>query len=232
MVVRTVLYRDDEPFRPARAEVLLEPEALVLIMPDGHVRRHALDGVCASTGDGCVAQPGARGSSEQLAAAARAPHPSAPRVLRRFVRMLVLDRGGDRAVVITPPDLGAVAPGVVHVPAAPHDAAVVDPGAWEALADWLQCGGRLSACSISDLARLACIASSPFAALIGEVSAQRALEQASVGAGPLRGGSDLDAALRPLVAAARQSPRASEALVSALAHAAGHARRRRRAPRG
>jgi len=45
--------------------------------------------------------------------------------------------------------------------------------------------------------------------------------------GPLRGGGDLDSVLQPLVDAAKHSSRASEALVSALSHAAGASRRRR-----
>jgi len=49
-----------------------------------------------------------------------------------------------------------------------------------------------------------------------------------MGRGPLRGGTDLDTALQPFVEAARWSPRAAEALVAALAHAAGATRRRRR----
>jgi hypothetical protein len=196
-------------------------------MPDGRIRRHFLDGVHATTGDGFVAERSARGSSELI------PRDSnrnvAPRVLRRFVRMLVLERDGDEFVVITPPEQGAVAPGVVRVPEAPHDAAIIDNDAWDALADWLLGGGRLSACSISDLARLASIATPHFAGLIGEVAAQRALELVwHEGAGPLRGGFDLDSVLQPLVDAAKSSPRAGEALVSAFSHAAG-ARRRRRA---
>jgi hypothetical protein len=100
--------------------------------------------------------------------------------------------------------------------------------AWEILADWVIGGGRLGACTISELARLSTIATPAFAVLIGEVAAQRALELAWVSRGPLRGGIDLDAALYPLVVAARFSQRAAEALVSALAHAAGSTRRRRR----
>jgi len=65
--------------------------------------------------------------------------------------------------------------------------------------------------------------------LIGEVAAQRALERVWAAAGPLRGLDDVDAALDPLVLAARQSPRVADALVAALAHAAGATRRRRRA---
>jgi hypothetical protein len=119
---------------------------------------------------------------------------------RRFVRMLVLEREASREVMITPPEL----------------------------ADWVIGGGRLAACAIAELARLAMIATPQFAVLLGEVAAQRALEVAWVGRGPLRGGTDVDTALQPLVEAARQSPRAAEALVSALAHAAGATRRRRR----
>jgi hypothetical protein len=223
---RTALYRDPHLFRTARAEIQLETDALVLAMPDGRTRRHVLDGVAATTSDGVVA---ARGHA---------------RVQRRFVRMLILEpvdrppasggafaeMGGGRTFVITPPELGAVAPNVVRVPEAPAEAAVVDLRAWESLAEWLLGGGRLAAWSIADLARLACIAAPHFAMLIGEIAAQRALELAWTVEGPLRGGSDVDSALQPLFDAARSSPRASEALISALAHAAGAKRRRRRAP--
>lgn len=200
------LYRDPVPFRPARAEVQLDSDALLLVMPEGWTRRHALDGCDATLADGFV----------------RA------RDQRRFVRMLVLERPGERYVVITPPDQGAVAPNVVRLPEAPADAAIVDALAWEALAEWVLGGGRLTACSLEELARLACIATPSFAALIGEVAAQRALELAWTAAGPLRGGFDLDSALQPFADAARASSRAAEALVSALAHAAGAVRRRRR----
>lgn len=207
---RTALYFDPVPFRPARAEVQLDSNVLVLAMPGGWTRWHSLDGVSAMTSDGVVAQP------------------VAARRQRRFVRMLILERESERHVVITPPDQGAVAPNVVRLPEAPVGAAVVDPGAWEALAEWLLGGGRLAAMSIADLARLACIATPQFAVLIGEVAAQRALELVWFATSPLRGVSDLDAALWPLTAAAKDSPRAAEALVSALAYAAGARRRRRR----
>ena len=196
-------------FRPARAEIQLDSDTLILVMPGGWMRRQTLDGVLATTSDGYVA------------------HPLDTRGARRFVRMLILERAGERNVVITPPDQGAVAPNVVRVPEAPHGSAVVDARAWEALSEWLLGGGKLASCSIADLARLACISTPQFAVLIGEVAAQRALELAWVSSGPLRGGSDLESALLPLVVAAKDSPRAAEALVSALAHAAGATRRRR-----
>ena len=209
MMGRTALYRDLVPFRPARAEVHLEPDVLVLQMPDGRQRRHALDGTTSFWCDGFV---GSRIDT---------------RWERRFVRMLILESARERVVVITPPDHGAVAPNVVRVPEAPTEAAIVDVCAWDALADWVLGGGRLSGCAIADLARIAAIASPQFAVLIGEVAAQRALELVWAARGPLRGGSDVETALQPLTDAARESPRAAEALVSALAHTAGATRRRR-----
>lgn len=205
---RTALYADPVPFRSARAEVFLDADVLVLRMPDGRQRRHVLHGMTATTIDGAVSV----------------------RVdvhwERRFVRMLVLEgEHGDRVVVITPPDRGAVAPNVVRVPEAPNEAAIVEDAAWEALADWVLSGGRLAACAMDDLARLAVIATPQFAALIGEVAAQRALELVWAERGPLRAASDLDDALQPLADAARVSIRAGDALFAALAHAAGVARR-------
>lgn len=208
---RTALYRDPAPFRPARAEVQLDADVLLLTMPDGRQRRHTLDGCAVTQLDGFVA--------------ARID----VRDERRFVRMLILERDHDRHVIITPPDHGAVAPNVVRLPEAPDEAAIVDEHAWDALAEWILGGGRLSGCSIADLARLAAIATPQFAVLLGEVAAQRALELVWAASGPLRGVDDVEAALHPLVLAARHSPRVAEALVAALAHAAGATRRRRRA---
>jgi hypothetical protein len=221
------LYRDPVPYRPARANVQLDPDALILVMPNAWIRRHPLDGMQVAIADGFVADRSARGSSETIVTRHGA-RPQPPRELRRFVRMLILERSPERVVVITPPDHGAVAPNVVNVEEAPADAAIVDELSWEALADWLSSGGRLAACSIADLARLACIASPQFAVLIGEVAAQRALEHVWAASGPLRGGGDVDSVLQPLVDAAKHSPRASEALTSALSHAAGASRRARR----
>jgi len=205
---RTALYRDPETFRPARADVQLDADVLVLRMPDGRQRRYALDGCTPTAVDGFVAV--------RIDA----------RPVRRFVRMLILEGAVDRHVLITPPDQGAVAPNVVRVPEAPPEAPIIDARAWDALADWVLGGGRLAACAIADLARLAAIASPQFAVLIGEVAAQRALELVWAARGPLRGVSDVESALQPLVDAAKHSPRAAEALVSALAHAAGAPRRR------
>jgi hypothetical protein len=201
---RTALYRDPEVWKPPRAEVQLDADTLSLRMRDGRIRRHALHGCEPSVLDGCYV--GAETSQ------------------RRFVRMLVIDAD---TVIITPPDRGAVAPIVVVVPEAPASAWIVDEHAWDVLAAWLLVGGRLSAHSIDELARLCSIASSQFAALIGEVAARRVLEIAWASRGPLRGSSELEVALQPFVDAARAWPRAAEALVSAFAHAAGVRRRRR-----
>lgn len=205
---RTALYRDDV-WRPARAEVTLEPDALIFALPDGRRRRLDLDGCEPIASDGCMTQ--ARG------------------VERRFVRMLALERGGAaQAVMVTPPEEGAVAPKIVRVPEAPKDAAIVDAATWEALAEFILGGGRVAALAVADLARLATIATPQFAVLIGEIAAQRALDWVAMAHGPVRGVPDLDQALQPLFVAARTSPRAGEALIAALAHAAGSARRRRR----
>lgn len=211
---RTALYRDPAPFRPARAEVQLDSDVVLLVMPDGRQRRHMLDGCAATLLDGIVAIEIAR-------------RPDA-RPERRFVRMLLLERDQERHVIITPPDHGAVAPNVVRLPEAPDEAAILDDHAWDALADWIMGGGRLAGCSIADLARLAAIATPQFAVLIGEVAAQRALELVWAASGPLRSLADVESALHPLILAARESPRVAEALIAALAHAAGATRRRRR----
>jgi hypothetical protein len=208
---RTALYRDPPLFRPARAEVQLDADVLVLSMPDGRQLRHQLDGFAATQLDGVVA---ARFDTRRE---------------RRFVRMLVLERGHDRHVIITPPDHGTVAPNVVRLPEAPDEAAIVDDHAWDALAEWIIGGGRLAGCSIAELARLAAIATPQFAVLIGEVAAQCALELVYAAFGPLRGIDDVQAVLHPLAVAARHSPRVAEALVAALAYTAVANRRRRRA---
>jgi hypothetical protein len=203
MMGRTALYHDPEPWLPTRADLQLDADTL-LLRADGRLYRHFLHGCTPTVLDGCYV--------------ARA------RNQRRFVRMLVLD---DRTVIITPPDRGAVAPHVVPVPEAPSDAWIIESYAWDVLADWMLGGGRLGACTIDDLARLATIASREFASLIGEVAAQRAIELAWA-RGPLRGGTELEISLQPFVDEARHSPRAAEALISAFAHAAGARRRRRR----
>jgi hypothetical protein len=231
---RTALYRDPAPFCPARAEVQVDSDLLLVTMPDGRQHRHVLDGYAATLLDGVVAVRATRVLDAHAGVSARGPGAGLPRGIdarpvRRFVRMLLLERGHEHHVIITPPDLGAVAPGVVRLPEAPDDAAIIDDESWNALADWIMGGGRLAGCSIADLARLAAIATPQFAMLIGEVAAQCALELVSAASGPLRGIVDIESALHPLVAAARHSQRAAEALISALAHAAGAARRKRRA---
>src|SRR6476646_9424101 len=118
---RTALYRDPVPFRSVTADVQLDTDAMTLHLPDGRQRRHALDGFAATTADA--------------------------RRARRFVRMLILERDGDRVVVITPPEHGAVAPNVVRLPEAPDEATVVERDTWDILSEWMLAGGRLAACS-------------------------------------------------------------------------------------
>jgi hypothetical protein len=244
MMGRTALYRDPGHLSP-RTEVQLDAAALLLRTPDGRTRRWELDGAAAVIGDGAAghndqqtfaSSPGLwpghrsndrRGPRSPDRAAAPKGGVESRSIGRRFVRMLTVERGTERHVLITPPEHGAVAPNVVRVPDAPASAIIVDPPVWEVLADWLASGGRFAACSIADLARLVAIATPQFAVLIGEVAAQVAIELALI-SDPLRGGSDVETALEPLTVAARTSPRAVEALVAAHAHAAGATRRRRR----
>lgn len=227
---RTALYRDPAPFRPARAEVQLDADVLLLTMPDGKPRRHPLDGHAATLLDGLFVE---RGTPRTHA-----------RPARRFVRLLILEREApelrwrddpearrerdapQRLVILTPPERGAVAPNVVRLPEAPDDAAIVDEHVWEALAEWIMNGGRFAAYAMADLARLAAIATPRFAAVIGQVAAQRALELVWATRGPLRGVHDLESALRPLIAAAQRSPRIAEALRAARAYAGTTPRRR------
>ncbi len=214
---RTALYLDPVPFR--RAEIQLDPDAVVVDMPDGRRRRYQLDGCTPVALDGFVAQ--------DVDDSTRVHNRT--RIQRRFVRMLVLERGDLRHVLITPPEQGAVAPNVVRVPEAPSEAAIIDVRAWDAVSDWVLGGGRLGAFAIADLARLVQVASSSFAIVIGQAAAHRALELTWIAISPLRGGAlDIPTSLAPLVEAARQSPRAAEALVAALAYVAGAKRPRHR----
>ena len=189
------LYRDMSFSPSPRADVALEWSELSLYLPDGRWRQIELDGSSNVIGD----------------ATAR----------RRFVRMMMIDWGFESAAVITPPDLGAIAPRVAHLPVAPDDAAVLEAGVWETLADWVSSSGRLAGRTVEELARLASIATAPFAVVIGEVAAQVARDLARLARGPLRGAADVIEWLRPLQMAARTSPRAEDALVAALAACTG-----------
>ena len=200
MLRSRALYRDDSLQPVPRAEVAIEASELQLRMPDGRCRCLDLEGSTVSVGDAAFC--------------------------RRFVRMLTVERGAELTSFITPPDRGAIAPRAVPLPIAPDDAAVVESSMWDALVDWLTGGGRLGGRTVAELSRLAAIATPQFAITIGEIAAQVALEMVWEQAGPLRGGADLDHALRPLYDAARRSPRAADALVAALAVCAIHFTRR------
>jgi hypothetical protein len=207
-VARTGLHPEPLPSLQ-RASISLDADAVSLTLADGHTRRHPLDG-CAVVVVDAACQ-------------------------RRFVKMLILEPVNDaglfhaheRLILITPPDRGAIAPIAARIQTAPSEAVIVETEEWEALTRWLSGGGRLSACSVVELARLAAIASPQFAVVIGEVAAEIALESLWEAAGPLRGRSGVDDSLRPLYDSARRSPRAADALIAALARAAIVPRARR-----
>lgn len=191
----SALYRDDTMRPSPRTEVALAWSELSLYLPDGRWRQIDLDGT----------------SNVIVDATSR----------RRFVRMVTIERvgerSGERTSIITPPDLGSIAPRAAHLPTAPDDAAVVETTAFETIADWISSSGRLAGRTIDELARLATISTAPFAVAIGEVAAQIARDLARLARGPLRGVHDALEWLRPLQLAARHSPRAEDALVAALA---------------
>ena len=151
------------PFRPARAEVHLESDALRA----RHARRrHA-------------AASARRRRSEPRADGVRRGQARGTRVQRRFVRMLILE--GARRARSSSSRRRSTARSRRTSSACPRRrprrrsrrrarGKRSPTGCFG--------GGRLAALSIADLARLACIATPQFAVLIGEVAAQRALELA------------------------------------------------------
>lgn len=187
----TALYSNSLPAPARRTQVELARDDLFLSFPDGRWERMHLHGCCFRAGDAACSQ--------------------------RFVRHLVLENGWLRIDLITPPERGAIAPRAAGIPSAPRDAAVIEPGAWEVLADWLHSGGRLAGRTVADLARLACVATPQFAVIIGELAARVAAELSWERCGPMRGSGGIINALAPLVDAARTSPRAADALMAARA---------------
>lgn len=186
----------DGALRFARARLEVDRDALVIAFPDGRTRRAPLAGARSRVRDAALAQ--------------------------RFVRhlrieLVAADAGASSIDVITPPDQGAIAPRAARLPPAPQTAIVVDIRAWEAATAWITSGGRLCGLSIPDLARLSRVATSAFAITIGEHAARLADEITADDLGPMRCGVDLRWILRPFENAARESPRAAEALVAALA---------------
>ncbi len=136
----------------------------------------------------------------------------------RFVRELRIEVAGGAAHFITPPEDGAIAPRALGLPPAPTDASVLDRSTWETLVEWLRGGGRLSGRTVGELARLARLATSSFAIAIGEAAARVATEMTWERGGPMRSSAaDPHELLRPLEEAARDSARAADALVAALA---------------
>ncbi len=174
--------------------VELERDALLLTWPDGNRRLVALNGARVAVRDATACQ--------------------------RFVRHLAIIGQHGRTDLITPPERGTIAPRAAGLPGVPEDAAVVESGEWETVADWVNGGGRPGGRTVADLARLACIATSQFAITLGEWAAQVAHEMTWERQGPMRSGAGLRHSLRPLEEAAARSARAGEALVAALSRTA------------
>ena len=183
---------EQPPRRSARSLVEIERNQLLVTGPEGGLRTVDIRWVTFVVRDASVAQ--------------------------RFVRELVADCPSGAICFITPPEEGAIAPRALGLPPAPADAIVLEPRVWDTLVDWLRGGGRLSGRTIGELARLARVATSPFAIAIGEVAARVAREMTWERAGPMRSSAiDPRELLRPLEEAARDSASAADALVAALA---------------
>jgi hypothetical protein len=177
-----------------RARVEIGADWLRLTAADGRARELALAGAQVSVVDATSAQ--------------------------RCVRHLHVASAAGVLDLITPPEQGSIAPRAAALPRAPDDAAVVDREVLDTLGAWLLGAGRLGGRTIEELARLARLASPAFALVIGERAGQIAVETTWQWGGPMRGGAlgdDVRRRLRPLEEAARDSDRAAEALVAALA---------------
>ncbi len=139
---------------------------------------------------------------------------------QRFVRRLRILAASETVDIITPPELGSIAPRAAWLPLVSESAWIVDVPAWETAVKWVKEEGRLGAYTIGDLAQLACWATSAFAYSIGEKAGQLADEMTWNGRGPMRvrslPGDDIQSFLRPLEHAAQHSERAREAFVAAL----------------
>ncbi len=185
------------PARPrarVRARLEIGGRALHLIQPDGRTREFALAGAELAVADASYA--------------------------RRFVRHLRVWSDSDVIDLITPPEEGAIAPRAALLPRAPDDSGIIDQRDFDTVHEWLLSGGRLGGRTIEELARLARMATSAFAAVIGERADQMAREKEAAFGGQMRGVAIGDVErrrLRPLELAARDSDRAAEALVAALA---------------
>lgn len=183
---------EQPPRRSARSVVEIERNRLHVGLPDGARRTIELQWVSFSVRDASAAQ--------------------------RFVRELSLECPSGTICFMTPPEDGAIAPRALGLPPAPSEALVLTPTMWDTLLDWLRGGGRLSGRTIGELARLARMATSPFAVAIGEVAARVAREMTWERSGPMRSSAvDPRELLRPLEEAARDSARAADALIAALA---------------
>lgn len=202
------MLRFREVARKARLEVRVRTRVeigggeLYLTLPDGREQAFSLEGADLAVGDATFTQ--------------------------RFVRHLHLETGFSELDLITPPEQGAIAPRAAQLPRAPDGAGVVERQAFDVLVEWLLGGGRLGGRTIEDLARVSRLASPAFAMVIGERAGQLALEGTWPYGGPMRGGAigdDVRRQLHPFEVAARDSERAGEALVAALAACAERERR-------
>lgn len=182
------------PTRPTRARVELDAHSLYLSTFDGGWEQVSLEGARVTSRDASCSS--------------------------RFVRHVVVRTALRRVDLITSPEEGAIAPRAARLPGVPRWSIIVDSPVWETVSSWLRSGGGLSGRTILELARLARVSTSQFAIAVGECVAHVAAEMTWERLGPMRGGGAFLQMLKPLEDAARESQRASDALVAALSRGA------------
>lgn len=165
-----------------------------------------------------IAPPGARSFRIRLASCHIETRDAV--LSKRFVRHLRLQSSLGSYDFVTPPEEGTIAPRCAQLPPAPSSALVLPRDRFDVALEWMTGGGRVGGRTVSELARLASVATSTYAVHLGERAAQVAVEMAADVCGPMRGCRSPRMVLSPLIDAARTSERAGEALVAALAKSA------------
>jgi hypothetical protein len=143
------------------------------------------------------------------------------RCSNRFVRHLAID-GADGVIdLITPPEIGAIAPRAARLPEMLEPTAVIAGELMVVLVDWLDNRRRLIGHTVVELALLSRLASASYAIAIGERAADLIAGMTWEVGSPLRSSAagGRHQLLAPFEIQATVSDRANLALMAALARA-------------
>lgn len=143
------------------------------------------------------------------------------RCSHRFVRHLELDTLDGRIDLITPPEIGAIAPRAARLPEMNEPTAVIAGELMVVLVEWLGNRRRLIGHTVLELALLSRLASTSYAIAIGERAADLITQMTWERGSPLRSSavSGDHQLLAPFEIQATISDRANLALMAALARA-------------